>query len=178
MTPFEIEECLKSMIICIDTREQESDRAVRRYEQFDCPWERRTLDYGDYTYNFVLPNGDYYYSVNTNIKGDAVIERKMSLEELSGNFTRGRKRFAAEFERARSAGASIYLMVEDASWEKLLAGHYNTKFSPEAYKASLMAWMARYNVKLIFCRHEISGSLIKEILYRELKERLECGEYG
>ena len=50
--------------------------------------------------------------------------------------------------------------------------------NPEAFKASLTAWMARYNAKVIFCRQETSGTLIKEILFRELKERLERGEYG
>ena len=178
MTRFEIEDCLKSMIICVDTREQESDRAVKRYKMFGCPWERRMLNYGDYTYNFKLPNGRYIYPSDANIDGAAVIERKMSLTELSGNFTKSRKRFIAEFEKAKTAGASVYLMVEDGSWEKLLGGHYDTRYNPEYFKASLVAWMARYNAKVIFCRHEVSGSLIKEILYRELKERLERGDYG
>ena len=166
------------MIICVDTREQESERAVKRYEQFGCPYERRTLNYGDYTFNFKLPNGKYVYPGDVVIDGPAVIERKMSLTELSGNFTRNRKRFIAEFDRAKAAGASVYLLIENGSWEKLIAGHYKTKFRPEAYKASLTAWMARYNAKVIFCKHETSGSLIKEILYRELKERLERGDYG
>jgi hypothetical protein len=43
--------------------------------------------------------------------------------------------------------------------------------------ASITAWMARYDCKVIFCKQEISGALIKEILYRELKERLERGDY-
>ena len=178
MTRFEIEDCLKSMIICVDTREQESARAVKRYSMFGCPWERRTLNYGDYTYNFRLPNGKYLYPDDVTIDGAAVIERKMSLTELSGNFTRSRKRFIDEFDRAKAAGSSVYLLVEDGSWEKLIAGHYKTKFNPEAFKASLTAWMARYNAKVIFCRQETSGTLIKEILFRELKERLERGEYG
>lgn len=178
MTPLEIEQCLDSMTICVDTREQESARAVKRYQMFGCPWERRTLDYGDYTYNFTLPNGCRLFSDDMTIKGDAVIERKMSLMELSGNFTRSRKRFTEEFERARAAGSSVYILVEDATWEKIIAGHYKTKFRPEAYIASMTAWMARYNAKPIFCRQETSGRLIKEILYRELKERLECGKYG
>ena len=34
------------------------------------------------------------------------------------------------------------------------------------------AWMARYNARIIFCKAEISGRIIKEILYREGKELL------
>jgi hypothetical protein len=102
----------------------------------------------------------------------------MSLTELSGCFCQSRDRFKTEFERATAAGASIYLLVEDATWEKLLTGKYKTRFNPAAFTASLIAWSIRYNIKPIFCRKESSGRIIKEILYRELKERLERGEYG
>jgi hypothetical protein len=38
--------------------------------------------------------------------------------------------------------------------------------------------MIRYNANIIFCNAQDSGRLIKEILYRDLKERLERGDYG
>ena len=37
--------------------------------------------------------------------------------------------------------------------------------------------MIRYNMNVIFCKEETSGRLIKEILFRDLKERLERGEF-
>ena len=178
MERFEIEDCLKSMEILVDTREQPSQRATDRYESFGCPWQKRTLNFGDYTYNFLLPNGEKLFSDEITVSGHAVIERKMSLTELSGCFCQSRERFKAEFERATAAGASIYLLVEDATWEKLLTGKYKTRFNPAAFTASLIAWSIRYNIKPIFCRKESSGRIIKEILYRELKERLERGDYG
>ena len=178
MERFEIEDCLKSMEILVDTREQPSQRATDRYESFGCPWQKRTLNFGDYTYNFLLPNGEKLFSDEITVSGHAVIERKMSLTELSGCFCQSRYRFKAEFERATAAGASIYLLVEDATWEKLLTGKYKTRFNPAAFTASLIAWSIRYNIKPIFCRKESSGRIIKEILYRELKERLERGDYG
>ena len=178
MERFEIEDCLKSMEILVDTREQPSQRATDRYESFGCPWQKRTLNFGDYTYNFLLPNGEKLFSEEITVSGHAVIERKMSLTELSGCFCQSRERFKAEFERATAAGASIYLLVEDATWEKLLTGKYKTRFNPAAFTASLIAWSIRYNIKPIFCRKESSGRIIKEILYRELKERLERGDYG
>ena len=48
----------------------------------------------------------------------------------------------------------------------------------KAYTASVIAFMVRYNLNIIFCKEETSGDLIKEILYRDLKERLERGEFG
>lgn len=165
-----IEECLGTMTILIDTREQPSERAERRYKCFSVPYKRQKLNYGDYSASFII-NGEEK-QIN------AAIERKMSLEELSGCFTHDRERFQREFERAKQDNASVYLMVENATWEKLITGKYNTKFNAKAFMASMTAWIARYDLKPIFCRQEISGQLIQEILYRELKERLERGDYG
>lgn len=178
MNNFEIDDCLKSMQIVVDTREQPSKRAERRYEAFSAPYTRQTLSYGDYTYNFLLPSGKWLYEAQETIKGHVVIERKQDLVELSQCFCQSRERFEREFERARENDASIYLLVEDATWENLINGKYATKFNSKAFFASITAWMARYGIKVIFCKSETSGRMIREILYRELKERLENGKYG
>lgn len=178
MDRLEIEACLESMEILVDTREQPSQRASKRYQSFGCPYKRQTLDYGDYTYNFRLPNNKWLYEPQEHAEGHCVIERKMSLEELSGCFCQQRDRFRREFERAHQNGARIYLLVEDATWEKILNHGYKTKFNPNAFLATLTAWSIRYDLKIVFCKKETSGKLIKEILYRELKERLENGFYG
>ena len=178
MNNFEIDDCLKSMQIIVDTREQPSKRAQSRYDSFCCPYKRQTMAFGDYTYNFVLPSGKWLYDENSTIQGDVVIERKADLTELSQCFCQSRERFEKEFEKAIHHKASVYLLVEDATWENLINGRYRTRFNSKAYFASMTAWMARYNIKPIFCKSETSGKLIKEILYRELKERLENGYYG
>lgn len=46
------------------------------------------------------------------------------------------------------------------------------------FAASVVAFMVRFNLNVIFCKEETSGDLIREILYRDLKERLERGEFG
>jgi len=166
------------MEILVDTREQDTDRARGRYARFGVPYKRHTLDYGDYTYNFMLPNKTWLYEADMSVKGQVCIERKMNLDELAGCFTRERKRFEAEFKRAQENGAKIYLLVENATWENLLNGKYRSKFNAKAFEASIIAWTIRYNMQIIFCKDETSGELIKEILYRELKERLENGQYG
>lgn len=176
MTPIEIENCLDSINILIDTREQPSDRAEKRYKTFGCPYRRQKLEYGDYAFNFVMPDGSELYDLSDSVNAPVVIERKMSLEELSNNLTRERGRFAREFERAGKA--SIYLLVEDGSWKHIITGRYKTKFNQYAYFAGLVAFMARYRIQVIFCPPELSGRMIKEILYRELKERLQRGDYG
>lgn len=178
MDVFEIKKCLESMEILVDTREQPSDRAEKRYASFSVPYHRQKLDYGDYTYNFTLPNGKRLHESDTSVKGHCVIERKADLVELSNCFCQSRERFIREFERARENNAKIYLLVENASWENLLNGRYATRYNPQAYTASVMAFMARYDAQVIFCKSETAGRMIDRILYRELKERLEKGFYG
>ena len=177
MNNFEIDDCLKSMEIIIDTREQPSKRAQKRYDSFCAHYKRQTLNYGDYTYNFRLPNGEMLFKEDETIKGHVVIERKQDLVELSQCFCQSRERFEREFERAKENHANIYLLVEDANWENLINGKYATKFNSKAFFSSITAWMARYDIKVIFCKSETSGKMIKEILYRELKEKLQRGDY-
>lgn len=171
-------EVLSSIEILVDTREQPTKRAMKRYERFGCPHRRCTLSYGDYSYNATLPDGSSLYDTEETVSPGCVIERKMSLDELAACFCKGRSRFTKEFERARENGARIYLIVENASWENLMNGKYRTKMDAKAYTASVIAFMVRYNLNIIFCKEETSGDLIKEILYRDLKERLERGELG
>ena len=102
----------------------------------------------------------------------------MSLDELAQCFTHDRQRFKREFERAQAHGCRIYLLCENATWENLINGKYRSRFNPKAFIASIIAWQIRYDMQLLFCKEETSGALIKEILYRDLKERLENGEFG
>ena len=178
MDIFEQKRVLDSFSIIADNREQDTPRARERYEQMNAPIERATLDYGDYTFNAVLPTGAKIYDINTRIKPVCVIERKMDLDELAQCFTRNRERFHREFERAKDNNARIYLLVENATFEKLVNGRYASRFNPHAFLGSVSAYMVRYNMVLLFCKAETSPVLIKEILHRDLKERLACGEYG
>ena len=174
MHPLDQKAVLASMSILVDTREQDTARARRRYRNFKIPYRRKALPYGDYTWSAVLPDG-------TDLEPEhppAVIERKMSLDELAGCFTRGRSRFQREFQRAADNNARIYLLVEDGSWGELFGHQYRSRLHENAFLASITAFMVRYNANFIFCREGESGRLIKEILYRDLKERLERGDYG
>ena len=105
------------------------------------------------------------------------IERKMSLDELAACYTHDRARFTREFERAQDCGTKIYLLIENATWENLFNGKYRSKFGSNAFAASVLAWLARYDCQIIFCKSETSARLIHDILYRELKERLERGDF-
>lgn len=169
---------MKSFSVIADTREQPTDKSRRRYASMGVPVERATLDFGDYTWNAVLPDGRPIYDTENRIQPRITIERKESLDELAQCFTRGRDRFQREFQRAADHQARIFLIVENASFEKLVNGRYRSRFNPNAFLASVTAYTVRYNMNLLFCKEDTSGRLIKEILYRDLKERLERGEFG
>lgn len=171
-----INDCLESMAVLVDTREQPTKKAFERYKKFGKPYKRCTLDYGDYTWQFTL-NDKPFFNETEKIYPFCMVERKMNLDELAMCFTRDRKRFEAEMQRAKSHNAEIFLLVENASWENLINGKYRSKFNAKAFEASLIAWQIRYGLRVIFCKSETSGELIKEILYRDLKERLERGDF-
>ena len=177
MNHFEIKSILDSMEIIVDTREQVTYRASDRYEALGVPYFRQTLNYGDYTYNVTI-NGNKLHKEGEKVNGLCVVERKQNLDELAACFTRGRERFEREFERAGNHNAKVYLLIENGSLDLLLAGQYRSRFKPKAFLASLMAFEVRYNITTLFCESKNSGRLIKEVLYRDIKERLERGEFG
>ena len=148
MTPREIEDALGGMVVLVDTREQDTPRLRARLKGMDCPHERCKLDFGDYS-------------------------AKFPIGELAQCFCNGRARFAREFERAKTADAKIYLLIENQCWEDAYSGNYRSQMKPQAFVASLLAWLARYRCQVIFCDQRTSGKLIHDILYREGREMLE-----
>lgn len=173
MNPFEIRECLDSMTLIVDTREQPTERARKRIELTGLPSERRKLSVGDYSCFCRLPDGR-----ELSLESEIVIERKMNVDELCCCFGRERKRFEREFERAKKSGTKVYLIVENGNWEHVYNGKYRSLLAPQALVASIDAFRARYNMQLDFCKENTTGKLIRDILYRHLKEKLEKGLDG
>ena len=167
MTPFELEKCLDSMVLLVDTREQPTQRLQARIEISGLPYERRKLEQGDYSCKCTLPGGE-----ELDFSSKVAIERKMNLDELCLCFGKERRRFEREFERAKENGCKIYLLVENGNWEKAYNGKYQSQYNQKALVASIDAFRARYGMQLDFCKEETTGRLIRDILYRELKEYL------
>lgn len=176
MDVLDIEKILKSFRVVVDNREQATPKARHRYKSFGVPYERATLRYGDYCGNVTI-NESGLYDITKPIFSKCVVERKMSLDELAICFTSGRERFKREFERAKQNGARIILVVENGSYEKIMKHEYKSRFNPNAFMASIVAWSIRYDINIVFCQTLTSGQMIKEFLYRDMKERLESGEF-
>ena len=171
MHPIELQKCLDSLVLLYDTREQPTERLQKRLLQTGLKVERRKLCVGDYACECTLPDGNVL-----DFSDKFAIERKMNLDELCLCFGKERKRFEREFERAKDMGCKVYLIVENGTWEKAYSGKYRSMYNPVALVASIDAFRARYNMQLDFCREEMTGKLIRDILYREAKEVLEAYE--
>lgn len=164
MHPVDVDASLKSMVCLVDTREQDTPDFRERISHFD-QWERHKLDAGDYSAKFLLPDSSWFFL-------PVAIERKYAIDELCMCYCQQRGRFEREFERALEAHSKLYLLVEGGSWENVYSGKYRSQMNPKSLVGSILAWLARYNCQLMFCKKETSGQLIKDILYREGKEAL------
>lgn len=158
---------MDTFTILVDSREQDTLKYHQRLARFSCPILRTKLDFGDYSAQVTLPS-DVTFSLADKVS----VERKMSIDECASCWTTNRDRFKREFERARAKDAKVYLLIEQASWEKAYHGYYRSQMKPQALVASMTTWMARYDTPIVMCNAETSGQLIYDILYREMKEAL------
>lgn len=172
-TPWEIDDMLDSMVLLVDTREQDTPLLRRRLDDFGKPFRRQKLDFGDYSCEITDPQGQ-----TVDLSDRLCIERKMNLDELCQCFCSGRKRFEREFLRAKEKGAKVYLLVESATWEKVFNGVYRSRMKPDALIASILAWSSRYNMIPVFCKAETTGRMMAKIFRYEVKEMIERGEIG
>ncbi|MBQ6127121.1 ERCC4 domain-containing protein [Candidatus Saccharibacteria bacterium] len=172
MTKTELQDVLKSMVIVVDTREHQTEGYISRVIDTGLPYTRRKLDFGDYSCQVTFHTG-----IVVSFENCVVIERKMSLAELAQNFTGNRrKRFEAEFQRAKEAGAKMYLLIENGSLDMVIKHSYRSQMNPTAFIASIFAFLARYKCQILFCKPQTTGRIIREIMTREVTERLTANE--
>lgn len=162
-----IKQMIKQMVILIDSREKANGHIIDYLAKNCIPYEVTTLSYGDYSCKIPTSTGDIYFH------DSVVIERKNSLEELSGNLTRDRERFEREFLQAGNDGCKVYLMVEDMGGYSNIINHsYKTEFKPNAYMASLKAWESRFGLNVQFISREYAGFYILSTFKYFVKEVL------
>ena len=155
---------LKKLTILCDTREQ--DRHVSEwFDKNKVPCITRKLDTGDYSAQL----GDL------SMEREIVVERKRNLDEICGNFTVDRERFEREFMRAKAYGTKVVLIVENATWSDIFLGNYRSKVSTKSLMGSLLSWMVRFNITVLFCKPEETARIMWGIFYYYAKEKLLYG---
>jgi ERCC4-type nuclease len=165
----EIKKLLKTIVVLVDTREKENQQITDYFSKKKIVWKSKALDCGDYT--CMIP-ADNELGIPRDIvfSDDIVVERKASLEELSGNLSKERKRFENELIRAK--GTQIILMVENGTYSDLVNGNYSTGLSAKAFLAALATFSVRYNFSYNFVTKETAGNFIYWHLYYAVRERL------
>lgn len=168
-TTEQIKGMLKEMIVLVDSREQKNAHILEYFQRHGISYEVTKLDYGDYSCKLpaLAAGRDIYFH------DSVVIERKNSLEELSGNLSKGRERFEAEFLKARNAGAKIYLMIESPlGYTGIITHGYKTGMKPAAFMASLKTWEHRFDANVQFIAPEYSAFYIMATLQYFVREAL------
>lgn len=158
-----IHDIINDMVILVDTREQKNQHIIDFFESAGINYRIEKLETADYT--FVLPN---YPDIN--IDKQVLVEKKNSLDEIAGNFTKDRERFTREFNRVTTE--KMHLVIEGATWKKVLKGSYRSKFPPKSFMASLLTFNVRYDCPVWFTGIEESPILIYNIMYYGLLEHL------
>lgn len=168
-TDKQMKEIIDSMIILVDTREHENknNHILRYFDSKKIKYKKKKLDYGDYS--FMIPAND-----ELNIPRDLVfsnkvmVERKASLEEISGNLTKERDRLEKELTLAPE---NKVLIIEAGSYKDMVNGNYNTKYSSKSFWASYHTFWHRYNVPIIFMPdRNYTGLFIRGYFTYYLKE--------
>lgn len=155
----EVDKILKNAIILIDTREQENSHILEYLDKKKINYRIEKLNYADYS--ICLPKSEYL-DKEVYLNNVISIERKGSLEELSGNFTNGRARLEEEFQRSKG---KIFLLIEGANFEDIVEHNYNTNFNSNSYIGTLKAFEARYGFSTSFVKDK---SKVGEFIYKTL----------
>lgn len=153
----ELKKLSRGIVVLVDSRENRNDHILDYFNKQGITYRVSKLEYGDYS--FMIPTEaageDIYFHK------DICIERKASLEELSGNFTRERDRFEKEFLKAGNDRVKVYLMIEAPGGYSDIIGHkYRTDFTPAAFMASLKTWEHRFDTNVQFISPEYAGYYI------------------
>lgn len=169
MHPIEIDEALKTFSVIVDSREQKWGHIKTALTATETPYIQQKLNYGDYTCTAI---DSQFQTIS--LANKYVIERKRNLDELVGNFTKGRERFDREFKRAIADNAKVFLLIEDPKlWENIRKHNYRSQMPPKALLATLCSWQARYNITIITCSQTDSGTIIKAVLWYALRDYLQ-----
>lgn len=168
-TDKELKILLKSIIIITDTREQENSHILRWFDEKKIPYSTQKMEYGDYS--FMLPaNPELVIVRDLYFTGKVSIERKASLEELSGNFTNDRLRIESEFIRHKG---KMLLLIENADYMDIINHNYRTEYKPVSFLATLHSFSERYDIPFTFMKdNKCSGQFIYFTFYYWLRNYL------
>ena len=151
--------------LLIDTREKPKaiETILNQFDEAGIRYERTKLLFGDYM-DFNRPH--------------IVIDRKQNIAELAKNCTVEAERFKKELERAQRANSRLVILVEQNRYKDrdkwihvgsiediMLWSSPHTTIRGEKVFRVLRAWMAKYDIDVVFCDKRQTGKKILELIY-------------
>ena len=155
-TEKEQKELLDSLIILVDSREKSNKHITDFFDSQKVKYKVMGLSEGDYSF-YIPANEKLNIDRDLYFNKDVVLERKNSLEEISGNLTKDRVRFKTELIQFKG---DMQLMIENSSYKDLVEGNYNTQYDKKSFTASLHSISSEFGVPFIFIDKEYSGLYI------------------
>lgn len=168
-TDSELKKILSSICLIVDRREQKCSHITDWFDKKKIKWVSRTLTNGDYSF-FIPKNPELNIDRDLYFDKDIIVERKNSVDELAGNFTKNRTRF--EEEMATFPGKK-FLLIEGNTYDDIVKGNYRSEYAAKSYVATLHTFNHRYNLEIMFMpEKEQSGLWIYSTFMYWLRERL------
>jgi ERCC4-type nuclease len=155
-TETELKNILQSLTIVIDSREQNNKSIIDYFTEKKISFVTQKLNFADYSC-FIPANTELGIIRDTYL--NCYIERKGSIEELSGNFCSDRDRLESEFLRAK--GNRLIMMIEEqAGLEKIIEHKYDTQYNEKSFLASLFSFGHRYGIDIHFVNKKYAGMFV------------------
>lgn len=158
---------MEKMYLIIDTREHAKaiKGIVGYFEKHGYEYEYSKLLFGDY--------------MDWN-RPDIVVDRKQNIAELAKNCTSEHERFRREMEKAKKAGTTLVILVEQNRYKDrgrwievngisdlMTWSSPHTMIKGERVFRILSSWMAKYPIRVEFCDKRSTGRRIIEIISKE-----------
>lgn len=173
ITDAEVKKAMKELVIIIDTQEKKNEHIREWFDKKKVKYRCQKLDQGDYSAH--LPKGalkgidrELYFDK------DIVIERKASIDEIAGNFSKtDYARISKEFAFLKANGTKVRLFVEDGLFHKhIREGKYRSKYEPKTLHARIKGFEAEFNTTVEAIPIKCMASEIYNTLYYEVRNIL------
>lgn len=173
-TDKEIDTLLKSLVIVIDSRENQNEHIREYLNKKGIPYEIRKLDHGDYGCK-LAENKEL--GIMRDIFLNSFVERKNGVNEITGNLQKDTQHaFINELIRAQESKFVIFVEEPDFD-EKVAKGLYRSKYEPKALKGRLESLKAKYNFEICPMSKEMIAHNIYHRFYYQAKHYLRTGFY-
>ena len=149
---------MTSFSIIIDSREQDKNIKECLIKR-GIPFIIKKLDFGDFSFNY---KGKSY-------EKEFVVERKNSVSEISGNFTKGSRRFKNEFYRGRKAK---FIVMIEADEEDVKEHNYRSSISSKELRDRMWTWSLHYRLTIHFIKKRDATDFILNEIKQFLKKKV------